>query len=81
MSDIRALIEQAKNEIEEHNDPHIANYILRDTQEVKNAGLSELSWAMHKNYCVANDVYGLIELLEKWLDGSDNVTYRKEEEE
>ena len=62
MSYIRKLIEDAKGAIEIHHDPHMANYILRDTQEVKDADLSDLSWSMHKNYCVDNDVYFLIEL-------------------
>ena len=63
---IRQIIEQAKKVMDE--DPHLANYILRDTAEIKEAGLSDLAWACHKEYCVKNDVLFLIERLEKFLE-------------
>ncbi len=51
-----------------HYDPHMANYILRDTQEIEAAGLNDLSWLMHKEgYCVQSEVEHLIKELEKHL--------------
>ena len=64
--DIEKIIEQAERWLDE--DPHLANYMLRDTQAVKNAGLADLAWAMHQGGCVKNDVVFLIECLRKWLD-------------
>ena len=48
---------------------HLANYALRDLQATKDAGLSDLSWAMHENNLCKNDVLALIEYLEKYLEG------------
>ncbi len=63
---IREQIEQAKKHLD--TDPHLANYILRDLQEIKDAKLSDLSWAMHRDVAVSkNDVLMLIELLEDYL--------------
>ncbi len=59
------IIHDAKNHIDK--DPHLANYILRDLIVLKNAGLTELSWSMHKQGCVKEDVEYLISQLEKYL--------------
>ena len=48
-------------------DPHLANYMLRDCQEVRDAGLDDLAWAMHRGSPHKNDVVCLIEKLEKHL--------------
>lgn len=75
----RQQIEQAKKQIEfartwlnrnklDHYDPHMANYVLRDTQVVELSGLKELSWAMHKEgFCVHDDVLYLIEEVGKYM--------------
>lgn len=63
----KAIVE-AKRELEINFDPSIANYILRDLQVVKNAGLSDLSWAMHREGCCKNDVLALISYIEKYID-------------
>jgi len=48
---------------------HLANYILRDLPETKDAGLSDLAWALHKDGSLhRNDVLGLIEHLERYLE-------------
>jgi len=60
-------IMEAKYALEIHYDPHLANYILRDLQIVKDAGLSDLSWAMHKEGCCENDILALIEYIEKYI--------------
>jgi len=62
----KAIIE-AKYALEIHYDPHLANYILRDLQIVKDAKLDDLSWAMHKEGCCENDVLGLIEHIENFI--------------
>jgi hypothetical protein len=49
------------------NNPHFANYILRDLEIVKEAKLDDLSWAMHREGCCKNDVIGLIEYIEKYI--------------
>ena len=62
----KKAIELAKFNIE--NDPHLANYILRDLEVTEKAGLSDLSWALHKEGCCKNDVLGLIEYIEKYIE-------------
>ena len=64
--DIQELIRRARGHLDD--DPHLANYILRDTAEVKAADLEDLAWAFHKGQPHKNDVLGLIELLEKSLE-------------
>ncbi len=52
----------------DHYDPHMANYVLRDTQVVELAGLKELSWIMHKEgFCVHDEVLYLIEKIAKYM--------------
>ena len=63
--DIREAIREARRHVDE--DPHLANFILRDYSEVKAARLDDLAWSMHRNPPHKNDVLYLIELLEKWL--------------
>ena len=69
-SPIITPIQQAISLARRHldDDPHLANYILRDRQEVKDAGLDELSWSMHGQTISKNDVLFLIERLEMYLD-------------
>ena len=63
----RSAIEQAKRYLD--TDPHMANYVLRDLPETKAADLSDWAWAAHKSGNVhRNDVLGLIEYLEEYLD-------------
>ena len=48
----------------------LANYMLRDLDATKDAGLSDLAWAIHKDGAAhKNGVLGLVESLEKYLDG------------
>lgn len=44
-----------------------ANYMLRDLDATREAGLSGLAWAIHKGTAHKNDVLGLIEYLEDYL--------------
>ncbi|MFH1014055.1 MAG: hypothetical protein V1769_06075 [Thermoplasmatota archaeon] len=62
---IYGIIKGAQKHIED--DPHLANYILRDSKVVKDAGLLDLSWSMHKQGCVKEDVEYLISQLEKYI--------------
>ena len=68
----KELIELAKIELSKGNadSVHLANYILRDLDEVKDAGLTDLAWAIHQGTPHRNDVLGLIERLENYLKGS-----------
>ena len=51
----------------------LANYYLRDLDAVREAGLSDLAWAIHRDGSAhKNDVMGLIEHLEKHLEGVSN---------
>jgi len=59
-------IKEAKQQLE-NNNAQLANYILRGLQIVKDAGLSDLSWAMHREGCCKNDVLGLIEYIENYI--------------
>ena len=68
MMNTKEIVSLAKRELEINHDPHMANYILRDLQIVKDAGLSDLSWAMHRNGCCKNDVLGLISYIEKYTE-------------
>jgi len=62
-------INLAKRELNEgdYDSAHLANYILRDLDATKEAGLSDLAWAMYREYPHKNDVLGLIEHLENYL--------------
>ena len=65
----RELIKQSRDLLEnEPWDVNLANYVLRDCQAVKEAGLSNLAWSIHKNTASKNDVLFLIEELEKFLE-------------
>jgi len=56
-------------------DPHLANFVLRDLDATKEAGLSDLAWAGHRDGNLhKNDVKFLIELLEKHLLEYDEVS-------
>ena len=62
----KRVIESARRQLD--RDPHLANFMLRDLPEVKELGLSELAWAMHRDGSLSkNDVLGLIEGLEAAL--------------
>ncbi len=51
---------------------YLANYMLRDLSATKAAGLGDLSWAIHEGGSIhKNDVLGLIEYLEKYLNGAE----------
>lgn len=62
---LRRLIAQARERLD--NDPHLANYIVRDHPDVKRFGLSDLAWSIHREYGHRNDVEYLLELLEQRL--------------
>lgn len=48
-------------------DPHLANYIVRDHPDVKRLGLSDLAWSIHREYGHRNDVEYLLDRLEELL--------------
>lgn len=66
----RQTITLAKKWLErgDYSSVHSANYALRDLEATKQAGLSDLAWAMHRGNLCKNDVLGLIEHLERFLD-------------
>ena len=68
-------IAQAKKELNksDYDSAHLANYILRDLEATKEAGLSDLAWAMYREYPHKNDVLGLIEYLEKFLESDTEL--------
>ena len=72
-------IEFAKKQIEfakqhREDDPHLANYVLRDLEVVKDADLTSLTWAMHQDgYVTKYDVDYLIELIEKEIAKQEGV--------
>ena len=50
------------------DDPHLSNYVLRDRLEVKELGLDDYCWGLHRDGNVSkNDVLLIIERLEKAL--------------
>jgi len=67
----REAIENAKSYLD--SDPHLANFVLRDLDATKEAGLSDLAWALHKDFPHKNDVLGLIEHLENYLFKMEKV--------
>ena len=62
-------IAQARKELDrgDYSSIHLANYVLRDLKVTEEAGLSDLSWAMHRNNLHRNDVLGLIAHLERYM--------------
>lgn len=63
-------INLAKKELRDGGDASLANFFLRDLDATKEAGLSDLAWAIHRDGSAhKNDVLGLIEHLEKYLEG------------
>lgn len=62
---IKAL-KHAKRIVEEGQDCHLAIYILRDFDELKQLGLDELAWAHHREGWVSQkEARGFIEDIEK----------------
>jgi len=52
------------------SDTHLAAYVVRDLPETKAAQLDDLAWAMFfANAVSKNDVVGLLDKLEEYLDG------------
>lgn len=51
-------------------DPSLEVFKIRDYQEIKDAGLYDLVWSLCRadSYCHRNDVIGLLDLLEEWMD-------------
>ena len=68
---VKEAIIEAKKQLD--TDPHLANYILRDLEITKEADLSDLSWALHREGCCKNDVIGLIEHIERYTTGASNA--------
>ena len=60
----------AKQTIGNHYDPSMPVFMCRDLQIVKDAGLSDLAWALcsPNSYCHKNDVIGFFELLDKYVE-------------
>lgn len=59
-------IELSKKYLNEYNN-EMANYVLRDLEITKKAGLSDLSWAMDRNGCCKNDILALVSYIEKYM--------------
>jgi len=72
---VKEAIIEAKKQLD--TDPHLANYILRDLEITKEAGLSDLSWAMYRQGCCKNDVIGLIEYIERYTKEADHENNRR----
>ena len=68
----RQAITLAKKELDrgDYSSIHMANYVIRDLEATRQAGLSDLAWAMDRGNLCKNDVLGLIEHLEKFLDSN-----------
>jgi hypothetical protein len=66
---IREAIEKVKQELAKPDyDAQLAVLWLRDYQEVTDAQLDDLAWALYQDGCAhKNDVIGLIEHLESYL--------------
>lgn len=64
-------IDRAKERLE-RNEPDIAITMLRDIPEIEPAGLSDLVWSLDSGRwgIHANDVRGVIELLERYLENN-----------
>ena len=58
-------IKQAKQHLE--NDPHLANYILRDLNMIRDSGQYNLVWSLHKGTPYKEDVEGVIKHLLTYL--------------
>lgn len=63
-------INLAKAQLEkgDYDSVNLANYFLRDLDATKEADLSDLAWAIHRGNAHKNDVLGLIEHLERFLE-------------
>ena len=68
----RKLLEGARTKLEEegNRDPSLVAFIIRDHPVIEEAGLSSLAWLLAGNQygCHKNDVIGLLDLLEQYLD-------------
>lgn len=64
---IKDNIALARRFLDNEHDPIMANYVLRDLQETKDAGLSDIAWAIDRGMACHNDVVYLIEQLEEHL--------------
>ena len=59
------IIRKARTYLEK--DHGLALFMVRDLVVTKNAGLSDLAWSMHQNYCVRSEVEWLLNELEAHL--------------
>ena len=63
---ILELAERLNNE-----DPHLANYTIRDLPIIEELGLKELVWSMHQQgYCTKAEVNDVIEKIRNHISNS-----------
>lgn len=66
MGEFITALNHAKRIIEKGEDCHLAIYILRDFDKLKQLGLDELAWALHREGWVSQkEARGFIEDIEK----------------
>ena len=71
----RTAINLANMQLEEgtYESVQLATYMLCELDAVKEAGLTDLAWALHECNTHKNDVLSLIEHLEKYLNDVEKV--------
>lgn len=63
---VRAAITTARQEVERY--PSLAVFIVRDYQQMREAGLDDLAWSMARNGCATSEAVWLLDELEKYLN-------------
>ncbi len=65
--ELKAAIAAAREELSRggRQDTNLAVFLIRDFDEVREAGLSDLAWALYREYCTISEVEWLLDEIEK----------------
>lgn len=71
-NDPKAVLKHLKAQLEYQHDPSLVAFMFQDNPVIEVAGLGKLCYLLgHDSYCCRNDVQGLVDLLEKYVEGQD----------
>ena len=67
--ELKAAIKAVREELtRDYQDTNLAVFMVRDFDEAREVGLSDLAWSMYREYCTVNEVNWLLDEIEKRLN-------------
>ncbi len=66
--ELKAAIKAAREELTRDYQTNLAVFMVRDFEEVREVGLSDLAWSMYREYCTVNEVVWLLDEIEKRVE-------------